>query len=66
MIYCARPKLMTFWQRIDSGGQGLHAPEWKGVRVGTREPKSKKRWSKREIKGLDQSNVYIRYHKIMK
>ncbi|CAK9073762.1 unnamed protein product [Durusdinium trenchii] len=29
MIYCARPKLMTFWQRIDAAGQGV-APlsEW--------------------------------------
>lgn len=23
LIYCARPKLMTFWQRIDAAGQGV-------------------------------------------
>lgn len=23
LIYCSRPKLMTFWQRIDIAGEGL-------------------------------------------
>lgn len=23
LIYCARPKLMTFWQRLDAEGQGV-------------------------------------------
>jgi len=29
LIYCARPKLMTFWQRLDDAGQGvLPVAEW--------------------------------------